>query len=215
MQPDLKISNIHINGQFDVSTYDRHFFISNKIFDADKIKVQPNGNFNLITCDNNAITLSKSSIVIATIDPSVDDHSANIAKLIFENNKSPNNMVKNMGINFGWFITFNNKQELAEFTKENFYNENNKMHKNFFSTEDSIYGFYASKNLKKSRLKMDVKGVVVFDSKTQQESDAVSFIFNFHFDFENSTSSDEVVAVLGDSRSYYEESKNIVSLYSK
>jgi len=83
----------------------------------------------------------------------------------------------------------------------------------FFNTENSVIGIYASTDFKTSRLKLDVKPSKLRDNKTKSTQEGYIFMFNFHFAFAGNTGIEKSKECLGDYVLYRKESERIVSIY--
>ncbi|MFA6090001.1 MAG: hypothetical protein WC755_09165, partial [Candidatus Woesearchaeota archaeon] len=88
-----------------------------------------------------------------------------------------------------------------------------------FDNSDAVFGVYASKNFKNSRLKLDVKPSKVQElnnlqiaRKDTEPKQVINFIFNFHFDIKNNEIT-EIVSHIENYKEYINEAENIIALY--
>jgi hypothetical protein len=214
MNIDLKIKNIVLVGVFNPTLFDKYFFIKNEIINEKDILegtfFGAIGGMQLI-CSNFNIIISVNQIIISSTKPEKDDDE--ISKIILLIINNCNFMtVSALGINLHWFME-DATQTIEKFSKEYFFNDKLRLFNDFFSSNDSRFGVYASTNFKDSRLKLDIKPNKVHDIFTNIDSDAQIFAFNFHFDIKDSSNNNEIVRYLADYNAYRKESERIISIY--
>lgn len=203
MNTRLEVKNIVLLGDFQPNKFDKLFFIKHDIFTEDDFDdnsifttefVQINSkNFSLFIVPNQIIFNS-------LLENFVDVFEKIIRSVILK--------LTAMGINLHYFSFFN--EELNVVSRKLFYNENDKIAKNFFNDNDSNFGSYYSKNFKESRLKLEVKPVIMENEIDPSKQQGIMLAFNFHFVINNNS---EALAVLADYKSYFEESIKIINNY--
>jgi len=215
MQIDLKVKNIVLVGSFNVSLFDKYFFIKNQIID--ETDLQPNsflsmGNFGAQVVNRKFnIVISANQIVVTSLVPEDNDE---INKVTSDIIRAANvNSIDAMGINFSWFLT-DHEKSLEQLSRENFYGKEIKIFSKIFDKPDSLFGVYVSTDFMNARLKLDIKPSkmeLVLNSNAVQ--DLINFAFNFHFVIKKRNINTEVLKNLEDYDSYKKESERVISIY--
>lgn len=213
MTIDLKNKNIVLIGQFNPLDFDKYFFIKNGLFTEEEIS--PNSIFSEI----NAQLITKKLIVSVYIDRvQISSHSTpyednsrvpDIASSFLRLTKDPFQLVA-IGINFEWFI-LDIGDSLIEISKRLFYNKEHTFFEKYFNTEDAAFGTYASKQVKDSRLKLEVKPAAVFNIKKNAQENVLHWMFNFHIQLPKETTSEQAISYIKDFDFYKNESLQIIS----
>lgn len=220
MQASLITTNIVFVGLFNISLFDKYFFIKNKIFDEEDILSESrfdtvNG-IQLITNVLDVIIVQNQIIISSKIiepNSNVGNEEINkIALSIIERGKVLN--ISAFGINFNWSIE-DTSMSLQDLSKSLFYSDNISLLNNFFNNQDSVFGIYASTKFKNARLKLDVKPSNAHQiiNNTVISKEVIIFGFNFHFDVKDLLQNTEVLNYLNDYSDYKKESKRIISIY--
>jgi len=208
MMLDIKVKNIVLVGNFNPSNFDKYFFIKNGI--ASEEEILKNSVFNALggmqlVCDRFSIVINPKQIIVSSILPV--DKDAEIEKLIVKLIEAGDLVnLTALGFNFHWFL-WDESCTFHELSKKLFYNNSSKLFSDVFNTNDSMYGTYASKDIKKSRLKLDVKPV------NAPDLDAMNYQFNFHFDIQDKSTNSEAIEYLNDYSFYVDECNKIISIY--
>jgi len=215
MQAKLLLKNIVLVGLFNPSFFDKYFFIKNNI--ANESEILGNSSFNaigavqLVTNEFN-ILISINQIIITDSIPEKNQDRINhiISSIINYGNL---NSITAIGINFHWLLSDNSKS-FKQLSKDLFYRDDIGVLSNYFNTDDSMYGLYASKIVKDARLKLDIKPSNVQQSTVQPpDISGILFMFNFHFDIKNKINTEEVFNFIKDYIFYKEESEKLLSIY--
>lgn len=214
MNASLIIKNIVLIGNFNPSNFDKYFFIKNNI--ASESQILGNSLFNaigavqLITTEFN-ILISVNQIIITDLIP--DNNNDKISEIISSIIQLGNLVtITAMGINFNWLVTDESKS-FNKLSRDLFYRDNIEILSNYFNTDDSMFGLYASKTFKDSRLKLDIKPSDLQNKITQIKISGIMFGFNFHFEIKNRTTTDEVLSYINEYVAYKEESEKLISIY--
>lgn len=213
MDISLLQKNIVVNGQFNVTLFDKYFFIKNAIITEDdfsKLKTPPlfNGFNTHIITDKFQVNINPVQIVINSITPEEDDKINEFAIKIIK--ASGINNFQSFGINFDWVLRFESQDDVRKKSKEYFYNDKTEFMSSF-NTEDSHYGFYASKDVFGARLKLDIKPInnIFNPLKGEIKIDALYNQFNFHFIL----NSLDIIPFLEKFEEYKKETIKIMSTY--
>lgn len=188
MNFELKIRNIVLVGLFNPLTFDKYFFIKNGIILED----QPLHNqlflpdFVQLVTPNFNLTINNIQLVLSALNSALESNEiAQILIRILEISRDIK--IGGSGINFNWYVSDDkNAKSLPSFSKRLFFNPNNKLQNEIFNEEDATFGFYSSKNLLNTRLKLDVKPVIYKEITQKDEEAAIQFQFNFHKDYKDS-----------------------------
>lgn len=174
--------NIVFIGEFKPSKFEKLYFIKNELLSEDDflegsiflpdISIIETKNYN-IEVNQNRFTINFKTI----------DFELNFEKLIHILRDS---IIRVFGFNFKRVLFLEDVTE----TKKFFYIENNNINK-FFDSDDTAYGYYVSRDIDESRLKLDIKPVMLHKVDENLLVNALDFSFNFHFeniDFKNKLS---------------------------
>lgn len=214
MQADLKIKNIVLIGIFNTSVFDKYFFIKNNI--VNETEILDNSSFNaigavqLVTKEFNILITLNQIVITDSIPENDDDKIYQIINSIVKLGSLTN--ITALGMNFNWLLNDLSKS-FNQLSKDLFYSDNISVLSNHFNNEDSMYGSYASKIVKDSRLKLDIKPSTIQQVIPPNSLSGMIFGFNFHFDIKDRTNTDEVLNYINDYAVYKEESKKITSIY--
>lgn len=174
--------NIVFIGEFKPSKFDKLYFIKNELLSEDDflegsiflpdISIIETKNYN-IEVNQNRFTINFKTI----------EFELNFEKLTHILRDS---IIRVFGFNFKRVLFLEDATE----TKKFFYIENNNINK-FFDSDDTAYGYYVSRSIDESRLKLDIKPVMLHKVDENLLVNALDFSFNFHFeniDFRNKLS---------------------------
>lgn len=230
MEIVLMTQDIVLIGLFNPSKFDRYTFIKNKILKEDEILDQSlflPENVNIVTRDFNII-INPNQLIISSLNGYHKKLSEILLKIL---NVTEILTLNASGFNFRYFIKpIYNESEISEFVKSKFYNPNNPIQSEYFN-EDSMFGFYSSKNFKNTRMKLDVKPItinlisqnnqlvqkVTLDKELSKSisvnNKSVQFEFNYHKDYNISENSIGVLKELIENyQTYKSESDKIIKL---
>lgn len=199
--------NIVILGNFKPSKYDKLFFIKNDLIK--EVDFLENSMFmteiSIIETNNFVINVTQQQIVVSAKNPNEETTIQNIASAIIIDD---NNYITAIGYNFKWFMFIDN--DLNNFTKKLFYTPTNTVINKHFNTDDTMYGYYVSKDYEYSRLKLDIKPLLVHQVDTNVKRNVLNFDFNFHIE-RNSYSNEELSKLLLDYNKFENEAKLIIT----
>lgn len=211
---DLNEQNIIILAQgFKPSSFNQLWFLKNKIitdeseFSSDSI-ITPDiaeiifKEFSLIVTPEQMLFVVKDELVF-------DNYVRNILIPII--NKTEDVLYSAIGFNSAWLVSdlsipfpeFNKTFLRKEISKNPLYN--------FFNGVDARFGTYMSKEFLDSRLKLDIKPVLVSREKPQNNSEYLYFRFNYHRDLDNENRHKQLIDVLSTWNIYSKEVTNIIS----
>lgn len=212
----FKVKNVVLVGNFltNVPTFDKYFFIKNNIVAENEILAgsifDPIGGVQLVT-SKFTMVLNAAQLIITAAKPELNEDK--IESIISSLIKAGSiNTTQALGINFHWFLS-DNKTSIETLSRSLFYNDKVELFNKNFNTGDSMFGAYASKNFKDSRLKLDIKPSKLTEAIGGKSQDIINFSFNFHFDIKDKTNGEEVLKHLADFDSYKRESENIIAAY--
>lgn len=212
MKISLLVSNIVIVGEFNLRKFDKFFFIKNNIFAEEEIldnSIFNDININVKTSKYNLI-LTPTQCSISLINMDLEDDIHLIAnKIVAISDIS----AKAIGINYQYYMF--TEGNLVEISKKYFYHDGNPLLTNFFNTEDTVYGYYVSKDFKDARLKLDIKPASVTNLTEQKVEEILLFSFNFHIDVNEINTKDFIIKNLNEASEYLEESRKIMSIYEQ
>lgn len=199
--------NIVILGNFKPSKYDKLFFIKNDLIK--EVDFLENSMFmteiSIIETNNFVINVTQQQIVVSAKNPNEETTIQDIASAIINDD---NNYINAIGYNFKWFMFIDN--DLNNFTKKLFYTPTNTVINKHFNTDDTMYGYYVSKDYEYSRLKLDIKPLLVHQVDTNVKRNVLNFDFNFHIE-RNSYSNEELSKLLLDYNKFENEAKLIIT----
>jgi hypothetical protein len=192
---------------------DKYFLLKNEILVESQIL--PDSQFNEFLNNINSqkfnIIIHLGRIIIVSKHPETTEDKINeiLAKIV--NSAKISNSV--LGFNFDWKIFLGDGETAEKISKVLFYNDKNPVLAKYFNSDDDAFGFYASKNFKKSRLKLDVKPVNTQKLGQPGSRPALQFRFNFQITLNNINNTSEIIQTLQEFDEYFNESKNIISIY--
>lgn len=173
---ELVSSNIALQGEFDPVKFDKLFFIKNNVFDEEDFEENSlfSKNAVRISTKDFLINISKKQLIIILKNnvTNIDEISKIITTL-----KNYNNFT--ISFNQKWFKLDDN---ITELTKKKFFPSNSEFINEYFKTEDSAFGYYASKNLNDGRFKADIKPITLLSVVEKNELTVLSFDFSFYFE---------------------------------
>lgn len=210
MDIGLKVQDIVLLGLFNPAKFDRYTFIKNKILKEEEIEQSSIFLPEIVNLQSKKFNLviNSNQIIIST-NP---ENNVDISKFLLKFLSLFDEINLNAsGFNFRYFVEPKiDNSEIESFIKKNFFNPNNKIQSQFFSDDNSTYGFYSSKDFKDTRLKLDVKPVNLNVQNLNLKS--VQFEFNFHKDYDlKSNSFEKLKELLNCYIAYKNECKNIVN----
>ena len=209
MEIGLKIQDIVLIGLFNPSKFDRYTFIKNKIFKENDISDTSVFLPELVNIETDMfnVILNNNQLIISSKVESNNDISGVLIKVLKSIDKINLNA---SGFNFRYFIEpIYEDAEIDAFVKTQFYNPSNSIQSNFFNSETSSFGFYCSKDFKNTRLKLDVKPILINNIDINKKS--VQFEFNFHRDYDiNDDSLSELNNLIKNYNTYKLESEKII-----
>jgi hypothetical protein len=202
--------NIVINGNFNPSEFDRYFLIKNNIINEEaisKMRVPPV--FSYFECSFETevfkVSVFPNRLMVSSID--LEDKANDIESFTLSILNVLNfKQVINFGINFDYVFDLESTDRVKEFSKKLFYSSDLNLFANFFNEDNCNYGTYVSKNVLKSRLKLDVKPIrnIIKELKVI-DLNGLIFKYNFHFE------SDAGINSITEFKVYYDECKKINS----
>jgi hypothetical protein len=210
MNKQLKDKNIVLVGTFFLASFDKFFFIKNEIFSEEEIQETSVFNHDLVLLNTETIQvlINANQLIISELDPKTDNNKiVEISKKIYKYGKSIS--ITAAGINLNWYF-LGTKDDVSDFSRKNFYIENSSLLSRFFDDKESMYGFYASSDFLKSRLKLDIKPATAKSPDVVEELNLLIFNFNYHFELNKDLS---LPTVLEDYHEYINHSTEIISIY--
>lgn len=116
--------------------------------------------------------------------------------------------LKAMGLNFTWRISA--QENIPIFSKRIFCNQASNL-SSAFDDDNARFGTYMSKDFKGTRLKLDIKPVII--NENGRANEFILAAFNFHRDISVSTNElDSIISILNNWDIYGCESKEITKL---
>lgn len=208
MEIEFIQKNIVILGVFKPGMFDKLFFIKNNLLNEDAFLENCifTTEFSFIDSKEFTINITQEQIVINDKNPNININIQNFASAIIQNQEVK---IIAVGYNLKWFMFV--QDELNKITKDMFYSPNNLIINKFFNTDDSVFGYYASKNYKYSRLKLDVKPLFVKRVDNSETRKVLNFDFNFHID--NNFKNSELAELVLDYENFIVEAKEIIKEY--
>ncbi len=200
-------ANIVLLGNFKTTFLDKLFFIEKNLITEesflDSTVFTPN--FSKIET-NSLVTLIEPDKIILGSKINKSNLLKFIALSIIESDYAKLDAV---GFNFKWFIFID---DINKHTKSRFLSPTNKILNQHFNDDNTIYGYYLSKNFKRSIMKLDIKPSLLKEISGENEQSILSFDFNFHIEAE--TNNIKILTEsLKDYKSYEDKVKEIVSEY--
>jgi hypothetical protein len=209
MKISLAVRNFVIVGEFIPSKFDKYYFLKNDIFEESDILDSSvfSTEFCQLSTNKFSLLILPNQLVLTELVPENTEVLSNtIEKISFTSDF----VASAMGYNVHYYMYDDNIKELA---RKYFYNENISLAKNFFDTEDANFGYYASKNFKDSRLKLDIKPNILKHHNDNREENILIFAFNFHRDLNIADYKNVISNSLKELESYGVEIKKIMSVY--
>ncbi len=223
--------DIVLIGLFNPSKFDRHTFIKNKILKEDEIL---NNSLFLpervnVSTKDITITINPNQLIISSLSGYYKKLSEKLAKIL---NLADQLSLNASGFNFRYIIQpVYEEDKVNEFIRSRFFNPNNPIQSKYFSIENSMFGFYSSKDFENTRLKLDVKPITLnfisVNNKLVNElplgndsnknilvnNKSLQFEFNYHRDYSITDNSKEILLELIDKYELYKsESDKIIDL---
>jgi hypothetical protein len=212
MNIELKNSILVVVGQFNPLEFDRYFFIKNGFFlDEDISDKSIFSDFQAhLVATNFSLTVNKDRLQLADLSNESKYVLVDIAIKLLQLLKKPT-VINAVGINFHWFLSDNNSS-IESISKKVFYSKEIPLFENFFNNDDVAFGTYVSKNVKDSRLKLEVRPIIAINIKNQIEQQLLQWIFNFHIQLPESTTHLDTIKYIQDFEYYKNESFQIISI---
>lgn len=200
-------SIVIINTGIEPQNFNSYWLVKNNLIEEEELSNENvfSKHFVHLNGEYYDILINGNSIQFQLKNNNLDKFELLIKKIQLFNAKVQNTINVSMGINFNWILDLP-KTEYVELSKKLFYNDNNPIHR-LFVDERTCFGSYISKDFEKSRLKLDIKPILL---SNDFYDGTLNFNFNFHFDLndENRKDLDEIL----DSWSlYFEEAKKIIN----
>jgi hypothetical protein len=122
-----------------------------------------------------------------------------------------------LGFNFDWKFFLEEGQTSEKISKALFYNDRNPIHSKYFNVDNAAFGFYASKNFKNSRLRLDVKPISLLPlgsgASIEDKKQVLQFQVSFQENISTTNNVPESIQALTNFDEYFKESQNIISVY--
>ena len=173
---ELVSSNIALQGEFDPVKFDKLFFIKNDVFAEEDFEENSlfSKNAVRISTKDFLINISKKQLIII-----LKNNATNVDKI--------SKIMTTLRNHYSFMISFNQKwfksdDNVTELTKKKFYPSNSEYLNEYFNTEDSAFGYYASKNLDYGRFKVDIKPITLLSVVEKSELTVLSFDFTFYIE---------------------------------
>lgn len=197
--------------------FDKYFFIKNKILQEEQILPHSVfGDLNrTIYSENYRILIGIGKlIIVAAHSDSFEDKINKVVEMIIN---AANLTDVSLGFNFDWKFFLEGGQTPEKISKALFYNDKNPVHSKYFNVDDAAFGFYASKNFKNSRLRLDVRPISLLPLGSGASVQDKKHVLQFQFSFQENISADnsvpESIQALNNFDDYFKETINIISLY--
>jgi hypothetical protein len=195
---------------FNPSVFNQYWIISNNFIDSNDIL--PNSVFSplythISTSAFNLIVLPE-QLQFHIINPSLEFNGLIEKTLLPMINKLQEVPYNAVGINFIWFI-YDSEKTVNDLSREFFYKSDSILFEQF-STPDSRFGTYISKDFHSARLKLDIKPVTVPELVPESQNEFLSFAFNFHFALGVQDAGINLVKYLRNWQLCFEESQQII-----
>lgn len=179
MKSELKIETFTLLGVFNPKKFDRYFFDKNDIVAKENIHESSSFTDNevKVVTPNFRVFVNDFQFTIHKSNPIESDNALSV--VLVKILKYGDLNIIGSALNFHWFIT---GDDLNELTKKISYNSNNPILQTYFNsdTEKNVrYGFYASKDMFGGRLKLDVKPITFIDRKNNNKKiEAIKFDYS-------------------------------------
>jgi len=200
-------SIVIINTGIDPQNFNSYWLVKNGLIEEEELAnenifsnhfVHINGEYYDIVINGNSLQFQLKNNNFEKIDSLIN-------KVIAFNEKVQNTINVSMGFNFSWLLDLE-KGKYIEISRQLFFNSNNSIHK-LFDEQDACFGSYLSKNFEKSRLKLDIKPVLLSNNI---EDGSLNFNFNFHFDFDDDNRKD-IDSFIRSWSLYFKEAQRIIN----
>jgi len=179
MKSELANANIVVvANQFNVSLFNLLWFIKNDIFREEDVIASESIFIPVavqIGTPNSHLLIVPERLQMMLKKPEQDQ--APVESVIKIIQKLPETPYVALGMNVIWHLSFDDGNELGEFTRRNFTHPSHRLFSHF-SDADARFGAYLSKNFDAFRLKLDIKPVMVGVGTTKAEKLQLSFNFN-------------------------------------
>jgi len=213
MQTELKVKNIVFAGVFDLSIFDKYFFIKNEILKEEDILIgsvfNKDDTIQVLT-ENFQIIINGIQLVIINTKPQSNQNYIQDIALVIINTVDVRSL-QALGLNFNWFLE-DNSIPFNKLSKQLFYNDKIELFAKFFDSDDSMFGSYASTNVKDGRLKLDIKPITMVNLDGTSQN-VINFVFNFHFDNKGTENNSNIAKWVNDYSFYENEGKRLMSIY--
>lgn len=215
MNFELKVRNIVVVGMFNPLVFDKYFFIKNGLVPEELLSQKQVflPDFVQVATPDFHLTINTIQMILTAPKPEVVNN--DIARVLIDILEIAKEMnVVGSGINFNWFVSDDKDiKSLPAFSKRLFFNSDNKIQNQVFNEEDATFGFYSSKDVLNTRLKLDVKPIIFKQNIQSLEESAVHFQFNFHKDYlQVDKSKFELIELLKQYERYRIETEKIIKL---
>jgi hypothetical protein len=200
--------NIVILGAFKPTKFDKLFFIKNNLANGNDFTEKSIfiSDFSLVDTNEFTVNITPNSIVINTKNENINNNIQKIASFIILNNDTN---ITAIGYNLKWSLFL--QKDLNEITKELFFANNNNTINKFFSTNNTAYGYYVSRDYEYSRLKLDIKPSLIQKIDTNEKIKVLIFDFNFHI--ENTFTNEQLNNIVLDYENFINLANTIISEY--
>lgn len=200
-------SIVIINTGIDPQNFNSYWLVKNGLLNEEELHfenvfskhfVHLNGEFYDIVINGNSLQFQLKNNDFEKIELLID-------KILLFNELVKNTINISMGFNFDWILDIK-KGDYIKVSKDLFFKEDNAVHK-LFDNNNACFGSYLSTDFEKSRLKLDIKPILLSNDK---EDGSLNFNFNFHFDF-NDDNRNDLADLIKSWNIYFEESKKIIN----
>jgi len=177
MEKEFIQSNIVMLGDFNPANYDKLFFIKNDLISEEEFLESSifTPKFSRINTKDLVIDIELNKVLIFNSTDVENELLKNIAEKIVDTPAK----VNVIGFNFKWFLLIDN---IYNFTKKQFYLQDNNILNKHFNSEDTAYGYYISDDFLNSHLKLEIKPSILQEVSTNKSQNILSFDFNFHIE---------------------------------
>ncbi len=200
-------SIVIINTGIDPQNFNSYWLVKNGLLDEEELNfenvfskqfVHINGEYYDIVINGNSLQFQLKNNDFSKID-------LLLRKIISFNKLVKNTINISMGFNFNWILDIE-KGSFRSISKDLFFKSDNPIHK-LFDNENACFGSYLSTDFKKSRLKLDIKPILLSNDK---EDGSLNLNFNFHFDF-NDDNRNDLDELINSWSVYFKESQKIIN----
>jgi hypothetical protein len=200
-------SIVIINTGIEPQNFNSYWLVKNNLIEEEELSNENvfSKHFVHLNGEYYDVLINGNSIQFQLKNDNLDKFELLIKKIQLFNAKVQNTINVSMGINFNWILDLP-KNEYVQLSKKLFYNDNNPIHK-LFEDERTCFGSYISKDFEKSRLKLDIKPILL---SNDFYDGTLNFNFNFHFDL-NDENRKDLDEILDSWNLYFEEAKKIIN----